>query len=185
MTWIAFLRGINVGGNNLLPMVRLKAFLSDLEFHNVQTLLQSGNAVFQTGKKSGASLEKLLETESQRRLALNTDYFVRSAQQLAEVIRANPFPDEAVNDPGRLLVMWLKSKPSEAGIKALLSSIRGRERVRCIADCAYIVFPDGSGSSKLTSAVIDSRLSTRCTGRNWNTILKLAALAGVAPAGTD
>jgi uncharacterized protein (DUF1697 family) len=70
-----------------------------------------------------------------------------------------------------------KDDVSPASVSALQNAIVGREVVRAKGRCAYIVYPDGIGRSKVTGAFIDKKLGTRGTGRNWNTVLKLAALA--------
>ena len=78
--------------------------------------------------------------------------------------------------------MCLKAAPPPEAVAALQGSIAGRELVRAVGRQAYVVYPDGIGRSRLTNAVIEKRLGTRGTGRNWNTVLKLAALA-VEPIG--
>ena len=74
--------------------------------------------------------------------------------------------------------MPLKAAPGEAELAALKSAIPGRERIEAHGRDLYIVYPDGIGRSKLTLALIERKLATRGTGRNWNTVLKLQALAG-------
>jgi len=123
------------------------------------------------------TLERLLEAEAEKRLALKTDFFVRTAKEWEGVVAHNPFRKEAMRDPGHLVVMFLKDAPSVTGVKALQKAITGREVVRAAGKHLYIVYPDGIGRSRLTNALIDKQLGTRGTGRNWNTVLKLAALA--------
>jgi uncharacterized protein (DUF1697 family) len=142
-----------------------------------QTLLQSGNVVLRNMKIDGEKLEKFLEAETAKRLQLKTDYFVRSASEWDALIKANPFPKEAKDDPGHLVVMPLKAAPKAADVKALEAAIRGRERVAAKGRQLYVTYPDGIGRSKLTIGVIEKALGTRATGRNWNTVLKLAAMA--------
>jgi uncharacterized protein (DUF1697 family) len=89
---------------------------------------------------------------------------------------ANPFPEEAKRDPGRLIAMCLKGKPALDAVDALRSAISGPERVQVIGRELYIVYPDGMGQSRLTTALIDRTLGVRGTARNWNTVLKLGAL---------
>jgi uncharacterized protein (DUF1697 family) len=72
--------------------------------------------------------------------------------------------------------MFLKSAVPAANLKALQAAIRGRETVRAEGKELYAVYPDGVGRSKLTHALIERKLATRATGRNWNTVLKIAAL---------
>ena len=95
------------------------------------------------------------------------------------LIAANPFPEQAASDPAHLVLMGtLRDAPSAGGREdALRAAIKGREIVQARGRHLYIVYPDGIGPSKLTGGVIERALSTRGTARNWNTVLKLAALA--------
>jgi uncharacterized protein (DUF1697 family) len=90
---------------------------------------------------------------------------------------ANPFAEAASNDPSHLLVMPMKTAPAAGAEAALLAMIKGRELAQVIGACAYLVYPDGIGESKLTSAVIERALGVAGTARNWNTVTKLAAMA--------
>jgi len=108
---------------------------------------------------------------------VKTAFFVRSAEDWKALIAANPFPDEARNDPGRLLMLCLKAAPERSAVTALQDAIVGREIVKAKGPQAYIVYPDGQGRSRLTTVLIEKKLGTRATGRNWNTVLKLNALA--------
>jgi uncharacterized protein (DUF1697 family) len=175
-THLAFLRGINVGGKNLIAMADLRALLESLEFKNVKTLLQSGNIAFDGGRKTSAALEKLFEAESSKKFGRDVDYHVRTAAEWRSVIDRNPFPSEAKNDPGHLLVMAFKEAPTAKNVKALEGAIKGPEYLRFDGRNGYFVYPAGVGTSKLTAAVIDRILGLRGTARNWNTTLKLAAL---------
>ena len=179
MTRIALLRGINVGTAKQVAMSDLKTLFTKLGLEDVQSLLRTGNLVFRGGARSGAQLEKLLETETKTRLGLETDYFVRTAEEWKATIAQNPFPKEAKDDPALLLVMFLKDAPDAKAVKALQAAIVGREVVRVHGREAYIVFPDGVGRSRLTTALIDKKLGTRGTGRNWNTVLRIGTLAGL------
>jgi len=172
---IALLRAVNVGGRSL-PMATLREALAELGMGNPRTLLQSGNVVLES-TKTPAALEALLEKAIAERLGLVTDFFVRTAREWGAVLGANPFAREAADDPSHLLVMPLKSAPRAPQVEALRAAIKGRERVAVDGRHAYLVYPDGIGRSKLTIAVVESRLGTRGTGRNWNTVQKLAALA--------
>ena len=175
-THIALLRGVNIGGNTKIAMSDLRALLADLGFGDPRTLLQSGNAVLRSDELTGADLERLLEAETEKHLGLKTDFFVRIPQEWKAVIESNPFPDEAERDPSHLLVVFLKKAPSVEDVEALQAAIKGREVVRAVGRQAYVVYPDGIGRSKLTINLIEKKLGCRGTGRNWNTVLKLADL---------
>jgi uncharacterized protein (DUF1697 family) len=174
---LALLRGINVGGHKQISMADLRDLLTQLGLADVRSVLQSGNLVFGATGRTSAQLERLLETEAEKRLALKTDFFVRTAKEWQGVVAHNPFRKEAARDPGHLVVMFLKDASRATGVEALQQAIKGREVVAARSKRLYIVYPDGIGRSRLTNAVIDKQLGTRGTGRNWNTVRKLAALA--------
>jgi len=165
---IALLRAVNLVKHNRVAMTELRALAAGLGFTDVQTLLQSGNLVFRS-EVTGAELESLLEAEARKRLGLDTDFMVRTAKQWNAIAAGNPFPAEAKNDPGHLLVMVCKD------VVAKETKITGarREIVRPKGREIYIYYPDGAGASRL-------KISVCGTARNWNTVLKLAVLAGAS-----
>jgi uncharacterized protein (DUF1697 family) len=176
-TYIAVLRGINVGGHRKVAMPELRDFVAALGFDDVQTLLNTGNLVFRGKAQSGAAVERLLEALAEKRLDLRTAFFVRTAKEWEAVIAHNPFPDEARSDPSHLVVLFLKDAPLADAVKALQEASKGPEIIRADGKQLYIVYPAGIGRSKLTADLMESKLGARGTGRNWNTVLKLAALA--------
>ncbi len=174
-TQIALLRAVNVAGRSV-KMAELKAMFAALGFANTRTLLQSGNVVFDAGARKGSSLEAYLEKETEKRLKLRTDYLVRAPREWKAAITKNPFSREAERDPSHLLLLPMKSAPKKRAVDDLQSAIKGRERVQAVGRDLFAYYPDGIGHSKLTLAVIQNALGTLCTGRNWNTVLKLQAL---------
>jgi uncharacterized protein (DUF1697 family) len=176
--YVALLRAVNLGPHNKIAMSDLRELCLALGCSEPRTLLQSGNVVFGSASSSAAALERKLEAEAARRLKLETEFFVRSAAEWAALIAANPFASEAKSDPSHLLALVLKSAPDRARVAALQAAIKGREVVKAQGTTLYAVYPDGIGRSRLTNALIERHLGTPSTGRNWNTVLKLAALAG-------
>src|SRR5213593_1659165 len=174
--YIALLRGINVGGHKMVAMSDLRDLLTQLGFMDARSLLQSGNLIFRSDARVGVNLERLLEAEAEKRLDLRTDFVVRTAEEWKAIVARNPFRDEAERDPAHLLVMFLKDAPDVKNVEALQAAIMGPELVRAQGRQAYIVYPSGIGRSRLTSTLIEKKLGTRGTGRNWNTVLKLGAL---------
>ena len=120
-------------------MSDLVAMLKRLGFEDARSLLNSGNLVFRTTRKSSAQLERLLDSEVRKRLGVETKFFVRSADELKTVIAQNPFPREAKEDPGHLLVMFLEGEAKN--IKQLQDAIKGRETFRAVGRQLYIVIP--------------------------------------------
>jgi uncharacterized protein (DUF1697 family) len=176
-TYIALLRAVNLPGHNKIAMRDLCELFTKLKMHDARSLLQSGNVVFRSDMASAAELERLLENAVDKRFGLKTEFFVRSAKEWKAIIASNPFPDEAKSDPGHLILMCLKDAPDRVAVTALQNAIKDRESVRANGRQAYFVYPDGMGRSRLTNVLIEKKLGTRGTGRNWNTVLKLGALA--------
>jgi uncharacterized protein (DUF1697 family) len=162
-------------------MADLRRLLTGLGFKDVKSLLQSGNVIFTTDGPAGAELESRLEAETHKRLGLQTTVFVRTPGDLDGVIAGNPFPAEAKSDPSHLVVMFLKAAPKGGAVEGLRAAIKGPEVVKAKGKHAYIVYPAGIGESRLTTAVIEAKLGTQGTGRNWNTVIKLASLAAEDP----
>src|SRR4051812_5769091 len=174
--YIALLRAVNVAGHNKIGMADLRELLTELGFADARSLLQSGNLLFQSALGTSAEVERVLERGARKRLGLETDFFARTAKDWKKLVADNPFPEQAQRDPGHLVVMFLKDAPPRENVAALEKAIVGREVVRAKGRHAYIVYPDGIGRSRLTTALIEKKLDTRGTGRNWNTVLKLGAL---------
>jgi uncharacterized protein (DUF1697 family) len=175
-TYIALLRGINIGGHKKVDMADLRGLLTRMGFEAPRSLLQSGNVVFRSKVRSTGKLEQLLEAEVRKRFSIETLCFVRTPQEWRHLVARNPFPDEAERDPGHLAVMFFKSAPDPGAVKALQGTITGPEVIRAEGRHGYVTYPDGFGRSRLTLPVIESRLNTKGTGRNWNTVMKLAAI---------
>ena len=175
-TYIALLRAVNLGSHNKVSMADLRALLVELGMTNPQSLLQSGNLVFESTTRATGPLEKLLEAAVAKQLGIDTPFCVRTAAEWQQVIADNPFPNEAKADPGHTILMCLKDAPPPAAVKALQDAIRDREVVKAKGRHAYFLYPDGMGRSRLTITLIEKKLATIGTARNWNTVLKLGAL---------
>ena len=178
VTHLALLRAVNLAGRNTVSMAALREVATGVGLTNAQTLLQSGNLLFTSAAKA-PELERLLAGAVAAELGVRTEFFVRSVSEWRQLIAANPFPREAKGDPGHLLVVFLKQAPRRPQLDALRSAIVGAEIVAAARRQAYVVYPDGVGRSRLTLALIERHLGCAATGRNWNTVLKLGALAGL------
>jgi uncharacterized protein (DUF1697 family) len=175
MTHVALLRAVNLGPHNKVAMVDVCRVFADAGMREVRSLLQTGNVLFTSAVSSGAKVELALEKAALKDLGLQTDFFVRTATEWEAIVDANPFPKEAKSDPSHLVVIAFKDAPAAGAAAALQRVVKGRETTRIVGRQAFIVYPDGIGTSKLTIAVIERALGTRATGRNWNTVLKIAA----------
>ena len=168
------LRAVNLAGRRL-AMAEFKAVLADAGLPGARTLGASGNAVV---KASGppAEVEARVEAGMKAAFGAAPEVFVRDGEQMAAVVAANPFPAMAREAPHHLRVMFLRGEPDPAAVSALQAKITGPEEVAAGPGCLDARFPDDIGHSKLTSAVIERALGLRGTGRNWNTVAKLAAM---------
>jgi len=168
-TYVALLRGVNVGGN-ILKMERLRELCAGLGAKNVRTYVQSGNVVFEAAGNAGKweqSLERKLAGESR----LPVSVMVRTAAEIAKVAAGNPFLKEKGIDTTRLAVTFLKEEASREGLAALGAKDIGRERFHCVGREFYLHCPDGFANAKLY--LMDRVLGQKTTTRNWNTVNKL------------
>jgi uncharacterized protein (DUF1697 family) len=177
---VALLRAVNLPGHGKIAMADLRTLMDGLKLQDSKTLLQSGNMVFRSATRTGAALEELLARETSKRFGVTTAFFVRTADEWDEIVARNPFPGEAKSDPSHLVLLCLTK-----AVTALQTVIVGREVVRGHGREVYASYPDGIGESRLTSALIEKKLGTRATGRNWNTVLKIQSSARALSATPD
>ena len=176
---VALLRAVNVGGTGKIAMADLRAFFAELGYADAKTIVQTGNVVFESGD-APATLEKKLETEAAKRLGLKSDFILRGAADWRRVVAGNPFADFAEDNPTFMVVAFAKAAPTQDAISALEAASKDLpEQVKVLGREIYIKYPNGQGRSKLDLAKVERRHpSIRATARNWNTVLKIAALLG-------
>jgi uncharacterized protein (DUF1697 family) len=177
MRYISLLRGINVGGNKTIKMAELKTLYESLGFAQVQTLLQSGNVVFQSDSADSVAIVQQLETGIQAHFGFEVKIILRTAPQWDALITNAPFSAEQRDDPAKMLVLCLTAAPHPDHLTTLLATYSGSEKIYLQGDTLYAYYTDGMGRSKLDHAFLERKLKVIGTGRNWNTVLKLQALA--------
>ena len=180
---VAFLRGINVGGNKTIPMAKLKALFETLGFAHVKTHLNSGNVVFASDRKDRAKLTKTIEAAIEKEFGFRPATMLRDVAALNKIVAKNPFPAMAKDDPSHLVVMLLAARPDKDAAKRIATAYRGVEAIKVAGEEAYVTYPSGIGKSKLTNALLEKHLGVAGTGRNWNTLTKLLAMAEDITAG--
>ncbi|MEW1859137.1 DUF1697 domain-containing protein [Streptomyces sp. NPDC088194] len=177
-SYVALLRGINVGGHSRVPMETLRGLLTDMGGTAVRTYLQSGNAVFTHGKEEepqrlAAELEQRIADE----LGLTIACLVRTGTDLRRVVNANPFAMEGVNG-SRFVVVFLSGPPPRDKLAALDPAVYAPDEFRAGEREIYAHFPDSIRNSKLAARFSDRWLGLTATSRNWNTVVKLLELSG-------
>lgn len=174
--YIALLRGINVGGNKKVPMAQLRALMEGLGYTDVATLLQSGNAVFTSKEKSPAKVVKQLEAAIAKEFGFEVSVILRTRDELAAAIDANPLPG-ADEEPSKFLVTFLSDVPDKKRLQAIDPAAYLPDEFRVVGRELYARFPHGMGNSKLAAVLTGPKLGVTPTGRNWNTVKKLLELA--------
>jgi uncharacterized protein (DUF1697 family) len=173
--YAALLRGINIGPNKRVAMADLRRLVEGIGGEEVETYVQSGNAVFRSSARSGAKLEQALHRALADDLGLDVEVLVRSAAELARLVDGNPFAADE-DDPKKLHVTFLAEKPATAKVRALLDEAAGSERAEVTGRDIYLHFPDGYGRAVLTNPLVERRLGVVATTRNWRTVLALRDL---------
>ena len=175
-TYIALLRGINVGGTNTIPMAALRSICSEIECKDVRTYIQSGNVVLNS-TASAEVLEQRIEEAIKEKLDLTIPVLVRTASAWKRYLTDNPFPDEAKKQANWVLLCLSKCPPKTTAASDLQHYAARGESVRKHGDAVWIHYANGIARSKLTPAVLDRHIGSSVTARNWRTVLKLDDLA--------
>lgn len=175
-TYIAFFRGINVGGNNPLPMKELVAAFESIGARKVRTYIQSGNAVCESAERNPALLSKQLSTEINKRCGFEPHVHILTLEALSKAIAENPFP-EAVIDPSNLHLGFLSASPKSPNLEKLATLKKDSERFLLTDRVFYLHAPDGVGRSRL-AANAEKLLGVPMTDRNWKTVCKVMEMAG-------
>ena len=175
-TYLALLRGINVGGKNKLPMQDLRNLFAAAGCEDVRTYIQSGNVIFRATPSVSQGLPVQITSQIAERFGYRTPVLLRTAEQLRDVIVNNPFlqtgaPEETLH------VVFLADLPSPRRVDDLdprrsppdAFVVRGQE--------IYLHLPRGMATTKLTNDYFDSKLATTSTARNWRTVTTLLGLA--------
>ena len=177
---IALLRGVNTGGRKVV-MTELKAAVEAMGFENVRTLQAAGSLAFEDPKgRPSDELEAYMEAQSIERLGLKTEYYVRDPAAWGRLIAANPFPDQARDEPSRMALLLFRETPPPEAWERLRELNPGRESIAAGDRAGYMFYPDGIGASVIFGKnLVDRCLGKLNTARNWNTVLKLAEMVGV------
>ncbi len=178
--FVALLRGVNVGTANRVPMAALRALLSGLGYTNIVTLLNSGNAVFRATKGSPARHATDIAAAISKVLKVDVPVIVKSADELAIIVSANPLAP-AAPDHSRFLVAFVQDAKALSNLAAIESLVIPPEQFVVGTHAAYLLCANGILESKAGKALL-GKAGKEATTRNWATVLKLQALASNAEA---
>ena len=175
-TFVALMRGINVGTVRKLPMADLRALCVRLGLGHPRTYIQSGNLLVDANGPV-AALRRLLEKELAGHFGFTVDVIVRAAAEWERHVAANPFADDAKALP-KMLHLYLPRDPLKAGAaKALEPRAQSGERIGAAGGALWIDYgANGVARSKLSPLLIDKACGSPTTGRNWNSVLKISEM---------
>lgn len=174
-TWVALLRGINLGDHNKVPMGELRDLAEEIGLSQPETYVRSGNLVVDTSL-SESDLVTNLQEAIQDRFRLEVPVICRSAGEFRRIAGSHPFSDLGLDD--RMLhVAFLDREPEQAVDDLIDAKQYAPDRLTADGREVYLAYPDGSGRSKLNHSLLERRLGVSVTARNWRTITNLAVMA--------
>jgi len=154
---VALLRGINVGGRNKVPMADLREVVTSLGHTGVSTYIQSGNVLFSTAEEDNAALAAALESAIEDRFGIWSSVVVLTRDELAQVLAANPYPDEP--NPRMVHVVFLNAEPPGdllgriSAAESAVAAKGSRDTVQPAGQVLFLHTPDGFGTSELAQTV--------------------------------
>ena len=182
-TYVALLRGINLGGRNRVAMPALREVVASLGHTDVSTYIQSGNVVFTSKKRDGAALARGLEKAIDKELGVAARVVVLSRMELARVVSDNPYKDEV--NPKAVHAVFLTKAPGRDLKDAVAAALEkaaekgARDEARIVGRTLFLHTPDGYGRSEVAATLMrTSRPAKGATGtaRNWATVSRLLAM---------
>ena len=172
--YVALFRGINVGKAKRIAMADLRALLAKLGFSDIQTLLNSGNAVFTGAPATADKLAARLREAVAKKLGVDALVIVKSAEDVAGIMSGNRL-EKLATDHSRLLVAMTSDRKAMARLKEISAADWGAEKVHGGKHAAYVWCANGILESKVLGTVL-KKLDNAGTTRNWATLLKIHAL---------
>lgn len=180
-TYIALLRGINVGGKRIVKMDALRSWLEDLpSVKHVQTYIQSGNVIFRADSiEETSQLHRMIESKLEASLGFHVPVILRSIEELRVIMDNCPYPEASAEGPdqGQLHVVFLSKEPDEAGLKKLAAAPDKGDDLRIRNREAYLLCRGSYRDTVYANAFLEKKLGLTATTRNWETVCKLANLA--------
>lgn len=178
MKYIALLRGINVGGHNIIPMATLKEIFESAKFKNVSTYIQSGNVLFDSTVRDRETVHKKIDRLLLSSLGYKVTVFIQTVQDLKNIVEKNPFHSSYKEGKTKLYVVFLEQQPSNTQQQLLLAQqVQGMEFsfgtrvVYCLLDAKF-----KGNDSPFSNARVEKVLGQQATTRNWTTVHQLLKL---------
>ena len=174
-TYVALLRGINVGGKHKLPMKDLRAIFESVGATDVRSYIQSGNIVFTATKAGSSEIPPAVEAEIETQFGFSVPIVVRSEAELQQIYTRNPLYDGSI-EPKHLHVAFLSKAPAKARTAELQIERFLPDSFLLDQKNIYVKYPNGASRAKLNNLYFEETLGVISTMRNWNTVGKLIEL---------
>ncbi len=175
--YIAFLRGLNVGGHRV-KMTDLCAHFESIGFSNAESFIASGNIIFEARTANTAAMEKKIEVQLLKSLGYEVATFVRSVAEVVAVAKYKPFKDSVLKSATALNVGFLTEPPSGDAVARLMKYKSTDDDFHCNGREVYWACQTRQSDSAFFKVGFEKALKTRVTVRNVNTIARLAGLHG-------
>lgn len=173
-TYIALLRGINVGGHKKVPMADLRKLLVKVGLKNIQTYIQSGNVIFQSAEDDSRKLEEKIYKVIQSHFGFEVPILIKTSEELQQIFDASPFAEKKkVNSYFTLLF----AVPEKDAIEEVSKISYPNEEFIIINNCIYFYCSTGYGKAKYSNNFFERKLKTTATARNYKTMVKLLSLS--------
>jgi uncharacterized protein (DUF1697 family) len=179
--FVSLFRSINVSGR-VIRMDELKDLYASLGFKHITTYIQSGNVVCTTDDSDPAQLTARIEEGFAQKFGFHTNVLLRTSAELNEIIARNPFANQPEKESKWIVVVFLATSPDSSALEDLQKTYTGPEEFYLLGQELYVYYSNGIGRSKLTLTLIEKKLKTIGTARNWNTVLQLQHLLQRQPA---
>lgn len=173
-TYIALLRGINVGGQKKIKMVELRSTLEKLELKEVRTYIQSGNIVFASDKTNKNTIAELIHSVIKTDFGFSVPTLVVTAREIEEILDKNPFSEE---EAAQLYFVLLKNVPNQDLVEEFNAIKFENEEFHISDRCVYLNCKTAYGKAKLGNNLIERKLKVEATTRNLRTMKKLVEMA--------
>ena len=172
-TYVALLRGINVGGHKKVSMAELRELLTNAGFQNVQTYIQSGNVIFQSSEKANV-LENIMRHVIMNHFKFKLPVIIKSRDELLSIFNACPFEKE--NQENSYFIIFNRI-PERELIDKVDEIAFETDEIMIIKDCLYLYCSLGYGQTKFNMNSFERKLNVLATSRNYKTMVKLLSLS--------
>ena len=177
MIYVAFLRGINVGGHKKIKMADLRIIFERLGHNDVKTYIQSGNVIFKSDVDDRSNLEKRISEAIKINYGFEVPVLVKTRTELNNILKNNPYSDPEELAANKIYFVLLKDIPAKEDIETTSTIIFDNESFRITAACVYLRYALGAGKAKCTSNFFETKLKVISTSRNYRTMTKLIELS--------